>query len=81
MHVQDTAMVPVVAGRSVEKPFRVAQVAEMFDVDPTTIYRDIKAGRLGAYRIGKGRGTVRIPATALAAYKAVLTAAALVEVA
>ena len=81
MQAQSTAMPLVMADRSVERPFRVAQVAEMFDVDPTTIYRDIKAGRLVAYRIGKGRGTVRIPAAALAAYKSALAAAALVEVA
>lgn len=60
------------------RPFRVAEVAARFDVDVTTIYRDIKAGRLKAFRIGTGRGAVRIPAAALAEYEANITAAAMV---
>jgi excisionase family DNA binding protein len=63
------------------RPYRVAEVAALLDVDPTTIYRQIKAGRLRAYRIGTGRGAVRVPASALAEYQASITAAALAEVA
>jgi len=81
MQIQITANSEDPELQSVRKPFRVAQVAEEFDVDPSTIYRDIKAGRLVAYRIGKGRGAVRIPAASVEAYRASITAAALVEVA
>lgn len=63
------------------RPYRVAEVAALLDVDPTTIYRQIKAGRLKAYRIGTGRGAVRVPVSALAEYQATITAAALAEVA
>ena len=79
MPFQGTAMPAATA--ELPKYLRVAAVAALFDVDDTTIYRDIKAGRLRAIRIGKGRGTVRIPAAALAEYEATRTAAALAEVA
>jgi excisionase family DNA binding protein len=60
------------------KPYRVAEVAEAFDVDENTVYRDIRAGRLRALRIGKGRGTLRIPVDAFNEYAvAALTTQAL----
>lgn len=62
------------------KPYKVAEVATYFDVDVSTVYREINAGRLKALRIGSGRGTLRVPARALAEYEA-LSAASLVEVA
>jgi excisionase family DNA binding protein len=62
------------------KPYRVAEVAHYFDVDVTTVYREIYAGRLRALRIGSGRGTFRIPVSALAEYEA-RAAAPLAEVA
>jgi excisionase family DNA binding protein len=61
------------AGQAV---FRVAELAARFGVDDTTICRQIKAGRLEAIRIGKGRGTLRITAAALAKYEASIAAAA-----
>ncbi|MEY9904348.1 excisionase family DNA binding protein [Catenulispora sp. MAP12-49] len=64
-----------------EKPLHVAEVAELLDVDPTTIYRAIKAGDLKALRIGRGRGTIRIPVEAFAEYQAGLYAAAVEDVA
>jgi excisionase family DNA binding protein len=79
MQFQDTAM--PAGGAELPKYLRVAAVAARFDVDDTTIYRDIKAGRLRAIRIGKGRGTVRVPADALADYEVSRAAAALAEVA
>jgi excisionase family DNA binding protein len=48
--------------------YRVRAVAEMFDVSVSTIYRAIEAGQLDALRLGKGKGAVRIPAAALAAF-------------
>jgi excisionase family DNA binding protein len=55
---------------------RVAEVAARLTVDDTTVYRQIKAGRLEAIRIGTGRGTLRVPAAALTKYEASITAAA-----
>lgn len=63
------------------KPYRAAEVAALMDVDETTIYREIKAGRLRAFRIGTGRGTLRIPVAAFAEYEALSAAAALAGVA
>jgi excisionase family DNA binding protein len=56
--------------------FRVAEIAARLTVDDTTVYRQIKAGRLEAIRIGTGRGTLRVPAASLAKYEASITAAA-----
>jgi excisionase family DNA binding protein len=56
--------------------FRVAEIAARLTVDDTTVYRQIKAGRLEAIRIGTGRGTLRVPAESLAKYEASITAAA-----
>jgi len=42
------------------KPYRVAELAELLDVHPVTIYRDIAEGRLRAHRVGKSKGAIRI---------------------
>lgn len=54
------------------KPYRVAQVAAALDVHPSTIYRDIEAGKLRALRVGTGRGALRIPQAAFDEYLALL---------
>ena len=51
------------------KPYVVAEVVEILRVDRATVYREIERGHLRAQRIGRGRGTLRIPADALAEYK------------
>lgn len=56
--------------RARTKPYRVAEVAELFDVDTSTVYRLISAGQLKALRIGSGRGALRIPVKSLAEYEA-----------
>jgi len=48
----------------------------MFDVSVSTIYRAIEAGQLGALRLGKGKGAVRIPAQALTSFAAACAEAA-----
>jgi excisionase family DNA binding protein len=48
--------------------YRVRAVAEMFDVSVSTIYRAIEAGQLEALRLGRGKGAVRVPASALEAF-------------
>jgi excisionase family DNA binding protein len=79
MPFQGTSMPETGTGSPVQRNFRVAEVAARFDVNATTVYREIKAGRLKAVRIGAGRGTVRVPAEALAEYEASIAAAALVS--
>ncbi len=48
--------------------YRVKAVAEMFDVSVATIYRAIEAGQLSALKLGTGRGTLRVPESALVAF-------------
>lgn len=55
----------VALAASLRKPYRVKQVAELLDVHVSTVYRAIESGALGALRIGRGRGGLRVPAVAL----------------
>ena len=48
--------------------YRVKAVAEMFDVSVATIYRAIEGGQLHALKLGTGRGTIRVPQSALEAF-------------
>lgn len=52
------------------EPLRVKDIAAALRVDSTTVYREITAGRLEAYRVGSGRGTFRVSRTAFTAYLA-----------
>lgn len=52
------------------EPLRPKDIAAALRVDSTTVYREITAGRLEAYRVGSGRGTFRVSRTAFAAYLA-----------
>lgn len=81
MQVQSTTEVVGGAESPVKRFFRVAEVAARFEVDKTTVYRLVKAGRLEAIRVGKGRGVVRVPAESLARYEASIAAAAVAGVA
>ena len=56
--------------------YLVAEVAVMLRVDESTVYREIRAGRMRAKRIGPGRGTYRIPCEAYAEYMAAAEVAA-----
>jgi excisionase family DNA binding protein len=51
-------------------PLRVKDIAAALRVDPSTVYAEIKSGRLPSYRIGQGRGTIRVPRAAFARYLA-----------
>jgi excisionase family DNA binding protein len=55
-----------------QRPYRVAEVAALLDVHRATVYRDIDAGKCGAYRIGEGSGTIRIAVEHFEDYKALL---------
>lgn len=48
--------------------YRVKAVAEALDVSVATIYRAIEAGKLNAFKIGTGKGALRIPGEAVPAY-------------
>ncbi|OLZ43416.1 helix-turn-helix transcriptional regulator [Amycolatopsis keratiniphila] len=56
--------------------FRVKDVAELLDVNKSTVYRAIGSGELDALRIGKN--TVRVPGAALNAWLASCSEAAYV---
>lgn len=51
-------------------PLKVKQVAAALRVDVSTIYLAIRQGDLPAYRVGAGRGTIRISRTAFDQYLA-----------
>ena len=61
------------------KPYTVKQVAAALGVSGSTVYRDIESGRLEAYRIGVGKGTLRIPNDAFQRYLARITAEAVTK--
>lgn len=52
-----------------DKVFTVPEVAALLRVHKSTVYRDVESGRLEGYRLGKGRGTVRIKESALNEYQ------------
>lgn len=52
------------------EPLRVKDIAAALRVDSSTVYAEIKAGRLVSYRVGQGRGTIRVSRTAFAQYLA-----------
>jgi excisionase family DNA binding protein len=49
-------------------PLRVKVVADALRVDKATVYREIAAGRLASYRVGSGRGTIRVSRDAFQQY-------------
>jgi excisionase family DNA binding protein len=55
------------------KPYRVAELAEMWDLDRSTVYRMIYAGRLRAERHGPRGKAIRVTAEAAAAYLQAVT--------
>jgi excisionase family DNA binding protein len=54
--------------------YRVAELARLLDVDPSTVYRMIYTGLLEAERHGPRRGAIRVPAEAFDAYLAAAVA-------
>lgn len=56
--------------------YRVREVAEKFDVSVATIYRAIESGQLTALKLGSGKGALRVPDYALAAFEEACTQAA-----
>ncbi|MEV7983357.1 helix-turn-helix domain-containing protein [Streptomyces sp. NPDC086519] len=69
MHVELISPAQAQAPESAE-PLRVKDIATALRVDPSTVYAEIKAGRLESYRVGTGRGTIRVSRTAFTQYLA-----------
>lgn len=65
---------PAVASQR-RTPYRVAELAREWDLDQSTIYRMIYAGRLRAERHGLRGGAIRVPVDAVAEYLATVAAA------
>ncbi|MEU8519084.1 helix-turn-helix domain-containing protein [Streptomyces sp. NPDC048577] len=49
-------------------PLKVKDVAVALGVDVSTVYVAVRTGILASFRVGVGRGTIRIPRAALKAY-------------
>lgn len=74
-----TTVQPALEAQRPHRPYTVKQVAAVLGVSGSTVYRDIEAGRLEAYRIGAGKGTLRIPHDGLQRYLARITAEAVTK--
>jgi len=68
LHQVSAASVPVAATKN-RRTYSVAELAEMYGVHPSTIYREIDAGHLKAMRIGAKGGVVRVPVWAVEEYE------------
>jgi len=58
------------SGNVQRQRYRVAELAALLELDPSTVYRMIYSGRLHAERHGSRGGAIRIPAEAVATYLA-----------
>lgn len=72
MHLKSKPGVEATLGseKNPRRTYSVAELANMYGVHPATIYREIKAGRLRAMRIGAKGGVVRVPVAAVEEYEA-----------
>ncbi|PBC79041.1 excisionase family DNA binding protein [Streptomyces sp. TLI_235] len=66
--LSQTALLAELAGYGSDEPLRVVQVARALGVSDETAYREVRSGRLPSYRVGTGRGTIRIQREAFRAY-------------
>lgn len=66
MHVELTSPAPPQAPTN--EPLRVKDIAAALNVANATVYAEIKAGRLTSYRVGQGRGTIRVSRAAFTSY-------------
>ncbi|MFD9444246.1 helix-turn-helix domain-containing protein [Streptomyces sp. NPDC060006] len=69
MHVELISPAPEQAAERTE-PLRVKDIAAALRVDKSTVYVEIKTGSLASYRVGSGRGTIRISRAAFSQYLA-----------
>ncbi|MEH0543284.1 helix-turn-helix domain-containing protein [Streptomyces sp. B21-105] len=59
---------PAQTQASAAAPLRVKDIAAALRVEPSTVYAETKSGRLPSYRVGQGRGTIRISRAAFLQY-------------
>ncbi|MEV7001140.1 helix-turn-helix domain-containing protein [Streptomyces sp. NPDC093982] len=52
------------------EPLKVKDIAAALRVNTATVYAEIKDGRIASYRVGQGRGTIRVSRAAFAQYLA-----------
>jgi excisionase family DNA binding protein len=69
-------MEPANATEPQETFLTVPEVARQYRLDPSTVTDLCRSGKIGAIRVGNGRGRWRIPASGIAAYNASRTPAA-----
>ncbi|WP_411143451.1 helix-turn-helix domain-containing protein [Streptomyces sp. x-80] len=50
------------------KSLRVKNIAAALGVSDETVYREVASGRLPSYRVGTGRGTIRVTRRAFREY-------------
>lgn len=62
------------AAGAARRKYRVAELARLWDLDVSTVYRMIYAGRLDAERHGPKGKAIRVTAAAVAKYEASVTA-------
>lgn len=69
MHVE---LIPPAQMQAQERkePLRVKDIAAALRVNTATVYAEVAAGRLESYRVGQGRGTIRVSRAAFAQYLA-----------
>lgn len=48
--------------------YRVKAVADALEVSVATVYRAVESGQLAAYKLGTGKGTIRIQGESIMAY-------------
>lgn len=53
-----------------KEPLRVKDIAAALRITTATVYAEIAAGRLPSYRVGQGRGTIRVSRAAFTTYLA-----------
>lgn len=70
LRMQHERIAPALTQAPESDPLRVKDIATALRVDSTTVYREITAGRLESYRIGTGRGTIRVSRAAFLQYLA-----------
>ncbi|WP_330347519.1 helix-turn-helix domain-containing protein [Streptomyces sp. NBC_00582] len=66
--MQHELTAPAQTQASEGEPLRVKDIAAALRVDVSTVYAEIKAGRLPSYRVGSGRGTIRVSRAAFTQY-------------
>ncbi|MFF7973854.1 helix-turn-helix domain-containing protein [Streptomyces sp. NPDC007905] len=66
MHVE--LISPAQTQAPASEPLRAKDIAAALRVDVSTVYAEIKAGRLPSYRVGSGRGTIRVSRAAFTQY-------------